>query len=460
MKLSHFLAGVAATAMLAGAASAQTFQIDFGEASTTQADRNALASRYFIASELDLSAAAVTGDVSVVLEEGAGAAEWPDTNIQARLTIELTNAVWDRSVVPADLDCAATVQSGGGAGQSSVTFNIADLNVCAGDIEFGGVPAVLTGANANVAFSLNRASTNAVIQSGTSAGDAGALIRAVSGVRRAFTTAAREAQLPGYAALDSTALGSLNLNLGNNIVSATNVPVHINLDEDQLDDTLVTAGSVVATFGDTTGFNLANVAFGGSSAGVVAGNAKTFSLSGAQLADANTAAGTDLALTAAYASPAGGIQEQSITGSVAITPLAASNLTISAQGGTFANITREGADSAIFRWVGDGLTVNRSVFRHTGFVDADGDPLATLPVIRIIVTNASNGDSFNGEYIVPAGALSASAGGEVITNSNTIRSVVGEFGRADIQFFFEQDDIRTERFVIQTNGGLAGAPQD
>ncbi len=472
MKLSHLLAGVAAAAVLGGAASAQYTQNSaYGAAATTSATNNNIATRYFVASELDLSAAALTANGSLTVDASAAGA-WAGLG-SARLTVSAPGGAFNVSVANGDLTgggaaaagCQAAdiaVTAGGGAGDSSVTFTIQDIGACDDQLNFAATPIVLNGNTLNLNTSLVRIANGAGIDggAGTTNGTLGAFIQRVAGVRVASTAAAptRTALLPGYAALNNAGIGSANFRRGLNLVSVAGVPTEVTVNED-LAGTQVTGGNLnsatlAVNFGDTTGFNLANVTLGGSAAGTVAGDTKTFNtLATLQAAGAAGAGGTDSAVVAAYSTPAGGIREQAITATNTVGFTGASNMTGGSNSFTLANIIRAGTTSATFRWVGDGNGVNRSVFRHTGFG-------ATVPTIRVIVANSSADDAFDGEYTIPSGTLTASAGGEIVTNSDTLRGIVGDFGRADITFFFEGTGIRTERFVQTGGGALAAGPED
>jgi hypothetical protein len=168
--------------------------------------------------------------------------------------------------------------------------------------------------------------------------------------------------------------------------------------------------------------------------------------------------GADLTFSISASTPTAAIGAQTITaqGSVALATAAAPTQTTAFAQPAFnlLGILRAGSSSSAMRWVGDGVTTSAiSVFRLTGVP-------ATVPVIRATLSNATNGSSFNGEYVIPASAITRSAGGEVILNSLSLQGVAGNFGRADVVITIETTGVQIQRFVQTPSGTLAAAPQD
>lgn len=485
MKLSHLLVGAAASALLAGTASAQQLTATLGgktsvsgttTVNATAATVDNLATRVFVASEVNTTGAAGVGTLSgqivaptAVAWDGLGA---------ARVTISLSGAVFNAPVAATSLVCptaaAATVFSGGNAGQSSVTFLVNDIALCDGDlVTFSGIFVAVGAGSVDVSASLERVSTSLPIGSTVStAGTSGAFIQRVSGIRvarAALNTPVVEAtaQLPGYTTLTANA-PSLNIRVGHALIgtagggtaAGTSVQVNKNMTAGVFDEAdiagttipvVITVPSPAGLNTTTSGATLGAAAAATSVAGVLTYNVDKTGVT--------ASGGKDLAfvIVPSTTTPAP-IAAQTITaqGSVSLaTSATPTQLTPFSQSAVnLLTIARAGSSSNIMRWVGDGVTTSAiSVFRLTGIP-------AAVPTIRFTLSNATNGTSFNGEYTVPASAITRSAGGEVVLSSLTLQSLAGSFGRGDVVITVEATGIRTQRFVQAPNGTLAPAPEN
>lgn len=466
MKLAHLLAGVAAAAVLGGAASAQyTHNTQYGAAVTTQT--NTLAQRYFIASERNIASLNSATLTIGIAAAGATAAQWNNPGA-ATFTVTLQNAVFSSAVNSTALTAAGaaagclagdiTVASGGTVGSASVAFSIANVAACNQNLNFVSANGVqLNATNANFNTTLIRQLDGSSINGGagtTNSATNGAFIQQLPGISFGAT-----APLPIrpilLAAPTYTTMGApsapfdLVVRNGSNLVGVTPVAVNSDLTGAGV-GVVASAATASLVLQSTTGLSITNSTIGGNPFGAT--NSSSI------VGTVNTPGVTNLTVVVNPSVPAGAIQTQNVAVQPAVTFAAASGFaaqTYSAQ--TVGRLTRQGQQTQAFTWVGDGTTTSAiSVFRHTGVP-------ASVPGIRFILSNATNGASFNGEYTVPAGAVTRSAGGEVITTSLNLSQIAGNFGRADVVWVFDlapASPINTQRFVQAPNGTLAPAPEE
>jgi hypothetical protein len=471
MKLTHLLAGVAAAAMLGGAASAQYVQTtNFGTASTVSTNNTSTnpvtAGRYYIASEVNiasLNSATLTVGIAAA---GATSTQWANPGA-ATFTINLQNAVFSSTVnssalagaapAPGCLAADITVTGGGTVGSNTVSFSIADISNCGAGLNFTSANGVsLTGTNANVSTTLIRQLGNTPINTGasTTAGTTGAFIQSLPGISFRGVTPTPVTVIPLAALNTLVPVGSnfiLNVRNGRNLVGATEVIVANSLTAAGG----LTAATATASLGlaSTAGFSVSGSTVGGVGFGATNSAAITVAVNAA-----TGALGADLAIVLADSAPNAAKQTQNVTITPAVTYAAASGLTATTYSPVLVGrLSRAGQQTNPFTWVGDGVTTSAiSVFRHTGVP-------ATVPGIRFILSNATNGASFNGEYTIPAGALTRSAGGEIVSTSLNLSQIAGNFGRADVVWVFDLapgTPINTQRFVQAPNGTLAPAPEE
>lgn len=487
MKLTHLLAGVAAAAMLGGAASAQQLNVTLGAVTTTsgtsaQANANAVnndaaTSRYFVASEINTTGAAGVGTLSGSIKAPNGTA-W-DAQGAVRVTIATPGMVFNAPVAMSSLVCpvggGVTIFSGGNAGDSSVTFQVADIATCittGGDDEltFNSIAVALGAGSANVTASITRVATGLALgASRSTAGTSGDFVQRISGLRiarPALNTAqpTTTAQLPGFTALGAPVVGTpeVNIRVGLNLVgtaAGTEVTVRKDMAGNQLTNADLNGNiPVVITVPNPTGLNATTTGatLGGTQAATAAAGVLTYNV--APAAAQNAAGGQTLAFVIGSSTPTAAISAQMITaqGSAAIATAAAPTQTTAFVQPAFnlLQVLRAGSTSQAMRWVGDGVTTSAvSVFRFTNVP-------APVPAVRFTISNATNGASFNGERSIPASALNSSSGGEIVLTSLNLQAIAGNFGRADVTFTFEAQNVRTERFIQAPNGTLAAAPQD
>lgn len=199
--------------------------------------------------------------------------------------------------------------------------------------------------------------------------------------------------------------------------------------------------NAVVTFADDTGLDLDSTTLGPATPTVTGLDVDFGDL--APTLPVNTYAST----VAVDATDPGGIQEQTVVLSFEADYAPSAPQADRSGAIALGFIEREGDSAGPFEWVGDANAVNFSVFRHLGFDPAD------LPNVSVIVDNATD-ESFDGEYPLDLSGFTVSSGGEVIMNSAQIASQIGDFGRADLEFFFEGSGYDTERFIVGPNGTL------
>lgn len=484
MKLTHLLAGVAAAAMLGGAASAQyRHTTEFGVASTNNA--NAAATRYYLNSERALSTLD-SATVQVVIDgattdAGATRTQWDNAGA-ATFTINLQNAVFSSAVnstaltgraapqaAAAPLEAAPaatagclagdiTVSAGGTVGSSSVSFSVANIAACGRQLRFVSANGVqITATNANINTTLIRQLGNTDINGGsstTNSATAGAFIQSLPALNfRALSPLPRTViELANYTTLDN--VGSnfvLNVRNGRNLITGGGEVV--------VNNALTAAGGGVTASTATASLGLENAAGFSIAASTLAAQAFGATNSANILAAVNAATGaggTDMALVLNNAASGSLVKfTQNVTITPAVTYAAATNITAPTYAPiTVGRLTRQGQQTQPFTWVGDGTTTSAiSVFRHTGFP-------ATPVNVRFILSNASGGAAFNREYVL--GSVTAT-NGEVVTTSLTLSQIAGNFGRADVTWVFDRDNanpINTQRFVQSPTGALAPAPEE
>ncbi|MGP1274829.1 MAG: hypothetical protein ACQRW7_05370 [Caulobacterales bacterium] len=491
MKSGQLIMGAAIAALLSGAASAQYIQTtQYGSASTNtiilEGANPTAAGRYFLASEFPIAGQnSATLNINIDgarTDTGANRVQW-DNPGAATFTINLQNTVFSSAVnataltgraVPqvaaapleaapaATAGCLAgdiTVTAGGTVGSSSVSFTVANIAACGRRLNFSSANGVqLTAANANFTTGLTRQLDGSAINGGsgtTSSGTHGAFIQQVPGIDFGGPT-----PLPVQPILFGGATPYDNLG----------VPAGINF-------TIFSGGArvngnAVAVFADLTGTTMAGLASSatvslvppepaGLSIAASTFNGTLFGVANAVDITGFVNLGTVIfspSVSVASAFPGAPIQSQTISIQPTVTFTTASGIAPRTYPPVpVVRLSRQGQQTQAFTWVGDGTTTSAiSVFRHTGVP-------ASVPGIRFILSNATNGASFNGEYTVPAGAVTRSAGGEVITTSLNLSQIAGNFGRADVVWVFDlapASPINTQRFVQAPNGTLAPAPEE
>lgn len=363
-----------------------------------------------------------------------------------------------------------TVSGGGTVGSNTVSFNIANIAACGAELNFTSANGVqLNATNANFNTTLTRQLGNTPINGGsgtTNSATTGAFIQQLPGISFRGATPVPSTTIllagPAYTTLAPAATNFvLNVRRGTNLVGTDEVTVHSDLTGSGVAGALVNTATASLGLQNAAGFSVAASGIGAGPSTFGATNSANI-VADVQAGASAAAGGNNLAITLANAASGSLVkftQNVTVTPTVAFT--AASGLTASTYAPvTVGRLSREGQQTQPFTWVGDGVTTSAiSVFRHTGLG-------ATAPTIRFLISNASAGASFNGEYVIPAGSITLN-NGEAVTTSLLLSQIAGNFGRADVTFVFDRalavapaTNINTQRFIQSPTGALTGAPEE
>ncbi|MHA6288815.1 hypothetical protein [Maricaulis sp. CAU 1757] len=461
MKMTHLFAGVAAVALTAGAASAQSIVTNTDGASSA-----------IFASEVDLSAAAYQDILAVAFtndgdEETAlnslGATD--DVNVTLTLSGGLTFSSFlsNANVTNTDGtdagDCSLSISSGGSNGGQTVTFtSVGNASFDPTSCDFAGaassnlfafsIPVDIEGTG-NIAVEISLASTGTVLDS--QAYDAGTgtdeFVQQDDGVVFAFVASDSVIDLDSdYELFDTasstTTIGSIEIDEASVLFSVGTGGA----DDEVLDFTDATqfdGGTVTVTLPNPAG--IASVTVDGIASDSFTGGVATFNLSNAELDGLNSAG--PVVLTADTTTPAA-IANQTVTATASADAAAGGDMSSSSDNDDLGTLTREGSNTGTFEWVGDSTKATRTIFRAVGLG-------ATLPTIRVTIANSTN--DMDGEYIVtPTNSV---VNGELVMSQNDITNAVGNFGRADVSWSFEADGITVRRFNA-TNGVISEMSTD
>lgn len=476
MKLTKLLTGAAVAALMTGAASAQ---IDSSVTLDDAIAAGTMFSQKVVASEYDITALG-NQQIEFFIEPDSDEEFATFDGTQADILITLTGGVFPTGVVEADNPafggCDANLQGGGLAGESTVTFRVADIGACDDEGTNAGfaaglgdgedvlgfrIPVDFNASTANISYSITAVSNGAAITSGSYEGTAvdpvlvagtqalDSLLIGTSGFAVSVVGTDREAQLSttgvSYNALDNAVIGTLtfsnetqtDLGTGADVTPGAGATAADWDAAGQVDEV-----EVIVSLDDPSGF--ASVTLDGpttndTTVALTSGSA-TFTITDTASAGLDTTelgAGAINVRLNADADDATLINETNFTIAVStVDGATGSGLTI-AGGSDTEQLTREGESSATFEWVGDATASTSNVFRFTGLSTTDS------PAISFFVTNASSDDALNGEYAL--GTYTPTAGGELIVTGAQLAGIIGsDFGRADIRFFVEGsvDDIR------------------
>lgn len=457
MKLSQLLTGTAVAALCASGAFAQA-TTDLVSAIDPGADLNPGTSVELVP-ELDFSSANLSSTLEVAIIPDNNNAFDVYANTAAQLTISLDGFEFASNIAGgsfvtnwaagAGADCAFTVVAGGVAGDTSVTFETADLSNCdASADEIGFVlPVTLTGLPATYSFELRQKSNNALIADGEFDVDGNAntpteIVVASGGFEIAFladgnTMTALLAD-PTYNTLSNGDVGTVDFNASGDIDLNGN-------GADWEDGNQVDGIEVTVTLSDPSGIESVTIDDGANNmTETLVNGVATFTIDGSSDIDiANITNGLDVSITEDNDDNTL-IQNGTVSISVTVDEDAASNLDIadaSSASDETDEIEREGTTTNIFEWVGDSSLSTSNVFRITGLDD-------TIPTIRVNVSNSSN--DLDGEYEIDTSGKTVS-NGELILTSADLTAAAGAFGRADVTLSFEANGVAVRRFMV-TNG--------
>lgn len=468
MTINKLLGAVAVAALIAGAAQAQTVTLD-GSGSSAQLPEQDAA---FVVGEFQPAAAVdqLAGSLVIVPEFGAAAA-FGAIPVDHRVTgtFTLTNATFTTPVGGTNTagtgacDFVVGAQSGGGTGQTSVSFISAvsgtpgagdDFNTCAAaasDAVFTfpiirtssaspiTVTAVFTqvdAAGAAVATPVTKTATATFAELANA-------WSADAAVDNKFTAGANlTASATGVLAAGS--LGSISTDFRD--VADNSVPASVAIgrasDGTQVvPGDLIVDGEITITFpggvGDVDGVAIAGVV--GPCTGPVA-DVFTCPVTAAELGSPLAAAGISYTVGGGATPPA--TPEQTVT--AALTLDAATDYVLSGFSGNLATIEHDnGLDVAAlgsFEWVRFGAGGTESNFR---IQLADSDEAAAVTEIRIAVAADGNGVTA-ANLVLPIGTdadTTARIQGSTVTfNSRALGAIAGETGNADIAVAIQYQD--------------------
>lgn len=483
--LKKFMAATSATALLAGAASAQLLL----EAHTG----GTVDPGYEIAEEVDFAAlnATVAGDGTVDLEVVTQGTIPPGQNLF--LTITATNATWSAGLNGAEFTSGTTgavVDSGGTAGTSSVRYLITSDVVATASSSTNGadhvavtLPFNMTGCG-DVTFQVTEFQTEAVgtpIEGGTASLTTGAtpvvtpLITCVDAyVASVVDDSLAPSSDPSVLSLVSSFANFVDTTAVAPVAHDTPTTARLGVFNLAVDTTVnINLINTLASAGDVLGFD-ANVNFADATdVATVAGTPTTGAFF---TAPATAPVGNSVALagttTAGLAAEVGDLLV-TISGA---NPVPAQTVTVS--GGTIdldttdnllatdafvaqdaEDLKLEGQIFGPFDWVSDSTKLVNTIFRVTGLSTTEDVPA------QIVVENSRNGAAFNGVY--PTTILGSSVqGSEIRWNSAALEAVAGQFGTADISLIFStNNDLDVDRLLAGPSTAVVvpfgdGANQD
>ena len=450
MKLTQLLTGVAAAAILTGAASAQLASTNI-DATANNAE---FIGTTLVPTGLDLSAADLVGatelqlDMRTLVSGGpAFAALSAADEVQIRFDftgMELAQGVGGGALEPNGA-CASggSVVDGGSVGDTFVVFEFSDPTVCdnaVDDLEVafvldaiasvGNVTATATEVGGDEVFSVEHDSNATTVAIEPLFFQFGAGIADVYAADGTLAVADADSGASGVpfdafaAALDDDDYGDLDVSISAGYV------IDLGSAGDTTDDVALAAAAVddydlVISLDNAGGF--ASATFAGST---IAFNdpsndsdPNTATFEGLVAGDFPSA----ITLNAATAQAGNVIFAQTPTAELTANAASGTNLTLGSLGVVqLDDILREGFDAVDFEWVGAGGITN-NIFRVTGIASGDG--------YVIDVTNSTEG--LNGTYTLSPSR--APAGGEQLIDSADLAAAAGDFGRADVAITVTRD---------------------
>lgn len=460
MKMTKLLAGVAAAALLGGAASAYDLAITDTSAYVginDGANPNLVAASDF-AEEIDFSGG-MDLDLGFAIVASALNAFTTDDVL---LTLTLTNGTFDGDLVSADFEftCATSlgISTGGQDGDTAVTLLISGIDACdaqvaADDAQISGLlPVTWDGAGPlSMASNLRTDSGGTPVDGGTDSATFGDLVDAyqVEILADTVSTTADLDATPIYTAFQGgggfdDVLGTLELVCDNTALIAVGDTVDCTTDIADLE--AVITGSFVAF--SNTGGATGDTDIGGVSGTIAGDNASaTFDLTASATGGAATGFGADDVTMTPDGDDAIPRSAYTISGTIDFVPALVDETFGSAN---LQSIDREGS-AFEFPWVpGDALVAangSTNVVRISNQSSADA---------RLFVDVLTQSDAtFTNPGTVQLTDIPA--GGEVVYTSGTLTTAIGDdWGRGDLLFTVEalSGDVTARRFVTDSNGSL------
>ena len=469
------LAGLAASTMfVAGTASAGILEWRPGAANTTISPFAAPGTpdTYYLASEavsnLVATSAGGTRALNSALAAG-GASQLPSGN--TTLTITLSNAVFNGAVAAGDVAigtraggthaCAGmtpSISSGGANGSTTVVFVLSATGVC-------------SNVNLNLDYRLTGAgdvTVSAVLatDSGTPIAPPQPTLRAVS-IVDGFMFAARPQTAGGglvqdviaigsnppgfYRTLNPTdnILGSVQFMVGNSGLGLAAADINRDLASTPISIADVSSSSLRVT-GDLNTFNQI-VADGGVANRPVAGWPSNTAILGGATAAGIFGGWWDVSFTEGNRV----MQASDYTATLiyALTPGVYGAGASFTESGPLQRIVREGS-TVVIPWINSNSIYNSNPLQPDNIVRVGNNNTRAVDVYGEVLTANASAAGYTDQGVQLIGT--AGAGGELVISRGLLTSVLGDFGRADVQLTIEAGagSVTVRRFQRNNDGGF------
>jgi len=479
MKIRSFLMAVSATALMAGAAHAQTTSVTLGDADGSPGNANEAGPLVIATQHADVTGTSVYLEI-VYSTGGLNLPETASYNIAVSLdqdsgVLEFSNPLLPNALQEAGsgTNVNSTLVSAGAAGDTNVQFL---ASVTGSAVQTFALPMVVEftedictdpADTYTVQVNVQDTITNLPIFGGAVVGDIITCADAVTAViaedaedtvidlgsiGTEYTTFSADSVLVGSGISPTAA------NLGTIEFGVPSTPVIIELDSAPFSSDIASIDFNV-NYAQVSGFSTTDIEINGvvppavpvitaqSAVSISSSTDIAAILAGSPIELGATSSGTDEILTQRVIVRD---LEVSFISSLGLDPVDLGD-------GDLDTLEREGLDTGFYDWVaGDNGTGVTNVFRITGIpVDANGDALEAL-VIDVEFENASNGNPSGGNVEVPI-VIPASdiEGGTAFVDSSMFEAINPGFGVADIRLSIRSSGILdVDRLMIDANGGL------
>ncbi|KDA00628.1 hypothetical protein HPO_01325 [Hyphomonas polymorpha PS728] len=450
--LKKFLATVSVAGLMAGAAHA----VVLGNATSGAA---AAGEPVPLASALDYAGDAVDGNL--VVRFGPSAGLFPTGNVLAFVTV--TGATFDGALDGSEVVGTTTsvISNGGLNGGTTVTYLISGADLCdAGTptICSMSLPVVLTGSDVSVSIGFETDAGADVDNTNRTSRVSLDVVDVVPAFAAVFTpdAVATTADLSAANGPFTAFTGASNDDLGDVLVRANTVNygagartvkkdlANTNVVAADVDSITISVAGSMAAF-DPAATPAGDFLIGGASADDVdvAGRVATIELPGGALGSVQAVTVSEDGDTA--------IERSTYVASVNVAVAAASPLTAGASfSGALQSITRNGTQIT-FPWTQSATqgaaSGTSSVFRIGNLVGTDAG------AVFVEAKNTSEAGYTNPGVVQVAPSIDAN--GELVVNSAQLETLLGNFGRGDVEFTVEAEpfDLTGRQFVVR-NGNV------
>lgn len=449
--MKKLLTSASIAALLSTGAMAQTL----APAPTDGTGTNPIDAYYVIAEEADIAGADLNATIEFELSLANGANFPADENIV--FSVNISGATFTAPITSASVNTgagsidSAIVNQGGGAGGTTVEYIVSTNDTTLGGTIGFDIPVTYAGCPSNITVSVSalRLESQQQLQSGM-ASMPYPFVQCTDAVSASVTSDEMtvDTQLNFQAATplsefvvnapDTTTngfLADLELEIAqtfdyDGMGSLANVNVDLAGNQIALSD--VTGFTGVLTFPEgvdgiaSAQANPTSGAFWDAGPEATVTTTNTVTLTSAIDADAATSEGTLQVTLNGMA-----VEPQTVGADFTLLTTAALGGAmdmLAITGETTDRLDPNSANFGPYDWVGQAGLASRNIFRVTGIDDLTGI------TVQAVVTNSSAGDSFNRTYTLTG--LSVTNGNEILITQNTLSDVIGDFGRADIEFRF------------------------